>query len=187
MKQDASLIEAALNRWKETLDSYYLPAWDELPDISLYMDQVIFLMNKYLNLFSLFENKEIITPSMINNYVKLGIIPPPNKKRYSRVHIAYLVTVCSLKQTLSMYTIQRIIPINLAESEVKRLYNSFVKNQQSAIHKVTDQVSAIWENMLISKGANPNSLDNFAMQVAVSANIFKLLTERLAALNNNEE
>ena len=78
-----------------------LPYWDELPEIDLYMDQVIVLMEKYLSWY-IEENQEtkIITPSMINNYVKLGIIPPPEKKKYSKVHIAYLIIICSLKQVM---------------------------------------------------------------------------------------
>ena len=76
-----------------------LPHWNELPDIDLYVDQVISLMNKY---FSFFYEKGvvIINHSMINNYVKLGIIPAPKKKKYSRVHLAYLIIICALKTSL---------------------------------------------------------------------------------------
>ena len=186
MKQDLVLMGNAMKRWKESLDDYYLPTWDELPDLNLYMDQVIALLNKYLNIFNIAEKRELITPSMINNYVKLGIIPPPYKKRYSRVHIAYLVTLCSLKQTLSMSTIQQIMPIESTEEEVMLLYNSFVRNQQEAIKKVTNQVGGLWETTLSQKGGNQKSIDNFAMQVAASANIFKLLTEMLTTLSNKD-
>ena len=62
-----------------------LPYWDELPEIDLYMDQVIVLMEKYLSWYIGYDSEnKIITPSMINNYVKLGIIPAPIKKKYSK-------------------------------------------------------------------------------------------------------
>ena len=54
-----------------------LPKWEELPDIDLYMDQVIALMNRYL------DNRtkdKMITPSMVNNYVKMKVMPAPVKK-----------------------------------------------------------------------------------------------------------
>ena len=57
-----------------------IPHWDALPDLDLYMDQVIAFMEKYLSLFGDSRDK-LITPSMINNYVKLGVLPPPVKKK----------------------------------------------------------------------------------------------------------
>ena len=58
------------------LYSRKIPCWNELPEIDLYMDQIIALMEKYLGSNS---KDKLITPSMINNYVKLGIVPPPIK------------------------------------------------------------------------------------------------------------
>ena len=86
-----------------------LPYWDELPEIDLYMDQVVALMEKYMSFHKTDENSKIITNSMINNYVKLGIMPAPIKKRYSREHIAYLIIICSLKQALPIADIKNLI------------------------------------------------------------------------------
>lgn len=70
---------------KEILNTRKIPLWNELPELDLYMDQIIVLMEKYLGST---PKDKLITPSMINNYVKLGIIPSPTKKKYSKVHIA---------------------------------------------------------------------------------------------------
>ena len=64
---------------KEILNTRKIPKWNELPELDLYMDQVIVLMEKHLNAS---KKDKLITPSMINNYVKLGIVPPPIKKQY---------------------------------------------------------------------------------------------------------
>ena len=56
------------------LEAPQLPSWESLPQLDLYMDQVIVLMERYLALFSDGKDK-LITPSMINNYVKLGSFP----------------------------------------------------------------------------------------------------------------
>ena len=73
-----------------------IPHWDALPDLDLYMDQVIAFMEKYLSLFGDSRDK-LITPSMINNYVKLGVLPPPVKKKYNQL---MLDMEASLEETI---------------------------------------------------------------------------------------
>ena len=90
----------------EVLNARKIPLWNELPELDLYMDQVIGLMEKYLNAS---KKDKLITPSMINNYVKLGIMPPPQKKKYSKTHIAYLIIICSLKQVMPIPNIKILI------------------------------------------------------------------------------
>lgn len=155
-----------------------LPLWDELPDLELYMDQVISFITRH------FENQsseKIITPSMVNNYVKLGTIPAPVRKKYSKEHLAYLFMVCTLKQTLDMATIQKIIPIGLETSDIKYIYNSFVKNQSKAYGYVTENVLSVAVPIFENEGENQDRLNDLLLQVASAANIFKLLTEKLTA------
>ena len=101
-----------------------LPYWDELPEIELYMDQVIVLMEKYLSLH-ISNGDKIITPSMINNYVKLGIMPAPVRKKYSRTHIAYLIIICSLKQVIPIPDIKNLIELRVAKSSIADTLNFF--------------------------------------------------------------
>lgn len=61
--------------------SVHLPQWEELPDIDLYMDQVLNLVDRYLSPIGV----KPVTAAMINNYVKLNLIPKPIGKRYSRI------------------------------------------------------------------------------------------------------
>lgn len=62
---------------------YRLPRWKELPEFDIYMDQLITLVRKYLSV--LFEEEDaVITSSMINNYVKAGLIPKPEKSDIMR-------------------------------------------------------------------------------------------------------
>ncbi|MBO4422063.1 MAG: DUF1836 domain-containing protein, partial [Clostridia bacterium] len=83
------------------LQSFRCPGWDSLPEIELYMDQVLTLTSKYFGIFS--DNPDgIITSSMINNYVKASVMPAPHKKRYGREHIAYIFMICVLKRVLSI-------------------------------------------------------------------------------------
>ncbi|MEG2436073.1 MAG: DUF1836 domain-containing protein, partial [Ruthenibacterium sp.] len=67
--------------WEKQLAEYHLPRWNELPDMDLYMDQVIGQLDKYLAVLSTPDTEHFITASMINNYVKLRLVPAPVKKR----------------------------------------------------------------------------------------------------------
>ena len=156
----------------------HLPLWNELPDIELYMDQVISIISKYITPGG--STEKIITPAMISNYVRLGTIPAPIRKKYSRLHLAYLFMVCTLKQTLDMATIQRIVPTDLDETAVEQIYNSFVKNQNKAYGYITENVLSVAVPIFEKEGGNQDRLNDLLLQVAASANILKLLTEKLS-------
>ena len=83
-----------------------LPRWEELPDFGLYMDQVIVLMERAL---AGVLPKGELTKSMVNNYVKVGLIPRPAGKKYDREHLAMLLMSCILKQALSMDEIAALL------------------------------------------------------------------------------
>lgn len=98
-----------------------LPAWEMLPDIGLYMDQVITLMERT---FSPALPKGEITKSMVNNYVKVGLVPRPVGKKYDREHLAVLLMIGVLKQALSMENIARMLAL-LCESGICDGYTRF--------------------------------------------------------------
>lgn len=173
---------------ENALTEYSLPTWEMLPDIELYMDQVISLVTKYLEVYdNVMGLHKLVTPSMINNYVKLGIIPAPIKKKYSKPHLAYLIIVCTLKQTLDMSTIQQIIPVNISEEQIKAIYNSFVKNQSTAFNYVLKQTRAVADPIFTHEADNQERMNDLLMQVSVSANIFKILTEKITQLPNEKK
>lgn len=162
------------------LCEYKMPAWDELPHIDLYMDQVIELVNSYLDIYRHFQGDSFeITRPMINNYVKLGMMPPPIKKKYSRIHLAYILIICTLKQTLNISTIQKILPAEISEEEVIYTYNSFVLNQKKAIDYVCEQVEKTATPILKAENNNPQRTNDLILQVASSANLLKCLTEKI--------
>ncbi len=176
---------SAFTEIEHELTNYSLPSWDLLPDIDLYMDQVVSVVTKYLEVPSTAIGfNRPITSSMINNYVKLRIIPSPQKKRYSKIHLAYLLIICTLKQTLDMSTIQQIIPVDLDDDEVKNTYDSFVKNQHTAFNYVLSQTRTVADPIFTLEGDNQDRMNDLIMQVSVSANLFKLLTEKITHLQN---
>ena len=73
--------------------------WEELPDIALYMDQLISYMPRQLIRF---DDSNSLTPAMVNNYIKDGLVPRAEGKRYGPIHLGYLTAVVALKQVLSV-------------------------------------------------------------------------------------
>jgi len=171
--------QTALKSWLESLEEYTLPAWEELPKLDLYMDQVITLMEEYLRIYRS-EKDKLITPSMINNYVKLGVIPKPNKKRYGRIHLAYLIMVCSLKQVLSISVVQKMLPLSLTDKDVERAYGAFIEAQKQVFVVATKQVSQTMSELHGKENATFSDFSGFSAQVALTGNIYKLLSEIIA-------
>lgn len=177
MKVEKEKLESALKEWEKNIEEHSLPSWEELPAIELYMDQVITLLGQYLKILG--EDKGITQP-MINNYVKLGIMPAPEKKRYGKKHLAYLIIICFLKQTLSMDLIKRIIPIESTDEEVKAIYSSFSQNQKKALAYVMENVKKV-AGPILETESNQRRND-LVMQISITSSLCKLLTETVIPL-----
>ncbi|MBQ7039298.1 MAG: DUF1836 domain-containing protein [Clostridia bacterium] len=186
MYRQKELTECFL-QWEKHLKEQKIPDWDSLPTLELYMDQVLVLLNRYADIMRISGGENIITAPMINNYVKHKTVPAPVKKRYSRYHLAYLIMVCTLKQALSIATIEKIIPNGLSEDEVKHIYNSFAKNQQKAFSYVSEQVLAVSRPIITAENYDTERVRDLVFQVAIASNIFKNLTETITDLPEDKQ
>ena len=81
----------------------------DIPNIDLYMDQVTHFMEDHLQSSRRYEDDKILTKTMINNYAKNKLLPPPEKKRYSREHMIVLIFIYYLKGFLPLNDIQTIL------------------------------------------------------------------------------
>lgn len=172
----ADIIEVnkRLSKWFDDSMKIHFPRWEELPEIELYMDQVIAFTEKYLK-FIAEDGTKAITPSIINNYVKLGIIPSPIKKRYSRTHLAHLIMVCTLKQTLPIPTIQVLLSRKIQRFSIENVYNSFCDEQEAVFKKAISSASSY----LADGGDYDFVLEDISLSMAVSANAEKSVAERI--------
>ena len=121
---------------QENVVKIHIPRWNELPEIDLYLDQVVNYIEKYLGQYNANKEDKIITKTMINNYVKQGIMPAPEKKKYSRSHIAYLIVICVLKQVYSISDIGKLISLTIKYFELSKAYNRFCANLELSIMNV---------------------------------------------------
>jgi len=86
--------------------NYIMP--DDIPNIDLYMDQVTTFMDKKLKSSKRYSEDKLLTKTMINNYTKNELLPPPNRKKYSKDHMLLLIFIYYFKNVLSISDIQSI-------------------------------------------------------------------------------
>lgn len=185
MFYNEELIAAKLRRWEKYLDKYTLPTWEELPTIDLYMDQVVILLGKYLDFLPADEaNGKVVSATAINNYVRMRIVPPPDRRKYSRIHMAYLIMICSLKQSISIAYISRMIPIGLSEDEVRVIYDGYVQQHRAAADYFTRQVKSATSDILYPSEKSDFKVSNFVTSVAVISGLSRLLAEKIIRLQD---
>jgi hypothetical protein len=192
MTYNKELIAGKLRRWEKYLEDYRLPAWEEIPDFGLYMDQVVTLLTEYLDYMPPeLKEEQIITPAAINNYVRKKIMPEPIKKKYYRVHIAYLIMVCTLKQSLSIQMLRSMIPMGLNEEELRRVYGAFVKRHRLACTYFLKQVR-IAAGGILDHGAEEETeittddTNDLISSMVVISGFARLLAEKLLLLEGKD-
>ncbi len=122
-----------------SLDKVHIPRWNELPNVDLYLDQVVTFINSSLSEILSFntnadkDENQILTKTMINNYVKNNLIEAPVKKKYSKIQCAKIFAICILKQVFSMNEIYKLIEIALKHSDVEHAYDSFCNHFEKAL------------------------------------------------------
>lgn len=122
-----------------SIDKFHIPRWNELPNVDLYLDQIVNLINRSLKPFIFFnytldkEDSQLLTKTMINNYVKNNLIAAPVKKLYSKKQLAKLFVICVLKQVYSMQEIDILIKIALKDSSIPDTYDDFCNLFEDAL------------------------------------------------------
>ncbi|MBQ6569559.1 MAG: DUF1836 domain-containing protein [Clostridia bacterium] len=188
MTFDKDLIAGKLRRWEGYLNNYRLPAWNEIPDIGLYMEQVIALLKEYLDyLPPELKEEQFITATTINNYVRKKVMPEPIKKKYYRRHIAYLIIICTLKHCLSIATLQTVIPVGLETEELERTYTAYVNRHQIACGYFVKQVRSAAAGILDHEPdseLSTDSTEDIIISSAIISGFSRLLAEKLLLLDS---
>lgn len=174
-----SIQQDELLLWSQKLLTYHLPRWEDLPDIELYMDQVITLIERYLEILSDGNHSKIITAAMINNYVKSNIMPKPAKKRYSRVHMAYLIVISILKQVLTINEIKDGIMLQVCLEGEQNAYDRFCTEQERALRMVALNVEQPSQSILPIENTKVVDKASLALHMAATSFACKILTEKI--------
>ena len=101
------------------------PKWEDIPNIELYLDQVLLYVNQVCAPVSPDKDKGL-TASMVNNYVKHGYLTKPDKKKYQRKQIARLIAITTLKSVFSIQEIAQTLNSLQTQASSDQLYDAFV-------------------------------------------------------------
>ena len=105
--------------------NFSYPKWEDIPNIDLYLDQVLFYVNQVCAPISPDKDKGL-TASMVNNYVKHGYLTKPDKKKYQRKQIARLIAITTLKSVFSIQEIAQTLNTLQTQASSDQLYDAFV-------------------------------------------------------------
>ena len=125
----------------------------EFPNIDLYMDQVTTFMNTHLSDSKIKSDDKILTKTMINNYAKNNLLPPPVKKKYSKEHILMLIFIYYCKGILSINDIQTLLN-PLAD-------RYFQKTSEPNLSSIYEEVFGMEEEQIA--GLKKDIIERFAM------------------------
>lgn len=143
-----------LDQWLKTFGEFeekHQIAVSDIPGIDLYIDQVTTFIDDNLHFFKRDNEDKILTKTMINNYTKQQVLPPPHNKKYSRAHMVLLILIYQLKQVLSIHDIQSLLmperlqgPISDAEKEgLLGLYEQFLTLQREQYQSIPKETAAL--------------------------------------------
>lgn len=173
MKDEAIQNAAA---WAKDAAGKPLPPWQSLPGIPLYMDQVVLYLTEQLSLFQREGGTPLLTSSMVNNYVKSGALPRPEKKKYSRGHLGALAMLCMLKQVLPLQDIKALLD---GAAPPQDLYSLFLTVHSAAMEETAAQLAEA-----ARQGLDPR---REALRLAAEANAKRAAAERILSQLEKEE
>ena len=119
--------------------THSLPYWHELPDLDLYLDQVLLYVNQVTISPDDIEQKKL-TAAMINNYVKHKQLEKPVKKKYQKLQVARLIALTILKNVFSIQEISQTLQLLLQSSHSETLYNHFVDCMRNEENEETPEI-----------------------------------------------
>lgn len=124
---------------QERLQTQRPVPWDQLPDFSLYMDQVLSYMDRQLLRFG---DEDTLTAAMVNNYTKSGLVPRADGKKYTREHLAYLTAICILKRVMSSRDMDLLIKAELhGDCSVEDGYAAFCASLDKALRITSEEIA----------------------------------------------
>ncbi len=159
----------------------------EIPSIDLYMDQVTTFMDQTLQYYKRTPDTKLLTKTMINNYTKAKILPPPVKKKYTPTHMMLLIMIFHLKSVLSIRDIAALFQstLSLAPSEsqkkILRIYEGFVFLQKAVRDHMQSTTALLGQDLLTDYDEETEEI-MLLLLFAVRANTEKHFAEHILDL-----
>ena len=167
---------------------------EDIPNIDLYMDQVTSFIDSRLKNTARFQDKErILTKTMINNYAKNDLLPPPVKKKYNKEHVLLLIFIYYFKNVLTINDIQRLLnPIvdryygKAEDMDIASIYSEALKLGEDQVEAPKKDVMEKYAQSKetfsdIEEGEEKDSLQLFSFLCMLILDVYvkKLLIEKI--------
>ncbi len=156
------------------------------------MDQVTTFMEKGLSPTKRYEEDKILTKTMINNYAKNNLLPPPLKKKYSREHMIVLIFIYYFKNILSIRDIEQLLqPLTEkhfhtdAPLQIDQIYQEVCELEKMQIPDLKEELQKIYQKSEESFSDAPDEyredLKTFSFICSLSFDIYlkKMIVEHL--------
>lgn len=171
---------------KEIL-KFHCPRYEELPTIPLYKDQVIAYIEEVLGPLNLNRDEKLLTPTMLNNYVKQRVVRPPVGRRYTENHLAYLIVVCLFKQVYSLTEICQMITVQTNLYPIQQAYDFFCVELEQALQYVFGTRETVEPNSATTITFETEVLRSAVMSISHKLFIQNYLLEKGVALPTKKE
>lgn len=158
------------------LEGYSATSWQQFPDINLYMDQVVTVLNgtAFVDYVHHATFKKI-TSNMVNNYVKDGYINRPDSKKYDKNQVVALYLLMSLKAVLPISVVAKGLKTLTSENNMESVYSQFTDLQKESLNLVSRRLTEGLEN----NSTDVTALGQFALQLANESNILRIAAEKI--------
>lgn len=156
----------------------------DIPDLDLYMDQIMTLFETHLANNKKNEEDKLLTKTMINNYSKAKVITPVKGKKYTKEQILQMLIIYQLKNNLSIQEIKELLtPIYESDTDLSLLYDHFIDIKQV----MNQQLQKLIQQILEDFNLQIENQEDFFLLVASLSSLSQSLTNIAEALINEKK
>ncbi|KMV78803.1 DUF1836 domain-containing protein [Faecalibacillus faecis] len=156
----------------------------DIPDLDLYMDQIMTLFETHLANNKKNEEDKLLTKTMINNYSKAKVITPVKGKKYTKEQILQMLIIYQLKNNLSIQEIKELLtPIYESDTDLSLLYDHFIDIKQV----MNQQLQKLIQQILEDFNLQIENQEDFFLLVASLSSLSHSLTNIAEALINEKK
>lgn len=119
----------------------------DIPDLDLYMDQIMTLFDQHLDDNKRYEDDKLLTKTMINNYSKAKVLSPVKGKKYTKEQIIQMLMIYYLKNNLTIQEIKKVLsPLYDQDIILKNIYDKFIEIKQKQVQQLKEFVNEQIDN-----------------------------------------
>lgn len=167
-----------------SIKDFSLPRYCEIPNVGLYLEQVVKYVSEYLAPLGNFS----LTGSMISNYVKKKLVANPVKKQYYREQIAYLIFIAVAKSVLSMEDIRLLFDLQKNSYPPQVAYDYFcseLENVLGYVFGIKPELETVGEDNSQTKELLRSAIITVAHKVYLEKHLAALRREKELSLPEN--